>query len=306
MTKFLFFTDVHLKGENPLSRIDNYSESIIEKLNEIVDIANEQQVDFTLFGGDFYDTHRIYNYKVMRESISALKRLKSKLYYIIGQHDLKGYNIQTFATSASCFTFDQLNGKAELLAEATDLGDAWLIPSHVNEDIYELTTRKPVTDKPTILLAHHLISNQSAFFDIIPCKDVAGYYDLILSGDLHKGVEYHEQGGTKFFNPGAVSRKTIDKIDRFRDPAVGIITVDKNKIDVEKILLKKVKPQTEVFGDKIIEHTPINVNVDKFVDELQSIKSGVINIYELLSKVKKGIIPRSVLDYILSKRPAEI
>ena len=50
MRKILYFTDTHLQSKELSSRKDNFLMSVLEKIEEIGEIANSNNVDYVLFG----------------------------------------------------------------------------------------------------------------------------------------------------------------------------------------------------------------------------------------------------------------
>ncbi|NLH28005.1 MAG: serine/threonine protein phosphatase, partial [Syntrophomonadaceae bacterium] len=43
--RLLYFTDDHKRGTSPENRKDNFPQTLLTKLNEVVKIAKEQEVD---------------------------------------------------------------------------------------------------------------------------------------------------------------------------------------------------------------------------------------------------------------------
>ena len=58
--KFLFFTDTHIRGNNPQNRIDDFVQTLNVKLREVFEIAKNEEVDIILHGGDIFD-RRIFH-----------------------------------------------------------------------------------------------------------------------------------------------------------------------------------------------------------------------------------------------------
>lgn len=50
--EILIFTDTHIRASNPSSRKDDYLESLKLKFEEVGEIANNNNVDYILHGGD--------------------------------------------------------------------------------------------------------------------------------------------------------------------------------------------------------------------------------------------------------------
>lgn len=55
MSKFLFVGDLHLRGNNPRNRIDDYQEAADMKLREILRGAEDLNADAILIPGDVWD-----------------------------------------------------------------------------------------------------------------------------------------------------------------------------------------------------------------------------------------------------------
>ena len=57
--KFLFFTDMHIKGVNPGKRKDVFYLAILKKLMEIGHTIKNENVNFVVIGGDLFDFSRM-------------------------------------------------------------------------------------------------------------------------------------------------------------------------------------------------------------------------------------------------------
>lgn len=57
MTEFLFITasDIHISDSNPRSRIDNFKESIFEKIKQMRMACNKLGADGAIIAGDLYN-----------------------------------------------------------------------------------------------------------------------------------------------------------------------------------------------------------------------------------------------------------
>ena len=55
--KIVFFTDVHLVSKSNINRIDNLPETQKLKLNELVDVCNNGDIDYAFSSGDIFDRH---------------------------------------------------------------------------------------------------------------------------------------------------------------------------------------------------------------------------------------------------------
>ena len=92
--RLLFFTDTHIRGNTPRSRKDNILNTLFQKIEEIIDIAQQWQVDYILHGGDIFDRPDI-SPSIVRDVMKLFKRFNRPIYAVAGNHDLYGHNPQT-------------------------------------------------------------------------------------------------------------------------------------------------------------------------------------------------------------------
>ena len=89
MAKIAFVIDPHTSDVAPLSRIDNYTEAILNKLRFIVDYANKHKLDAVVILGDLF--HRknpnLNSHDLVRTLIAIFQSCECPVYSIIGNHD---------------------------------------------------------------------------------------------------------------------------------------------------------------------------------------------------------------------------
>ena len=57
--KFVFITDLHIANKQPVSRIDNYNESIFKKLKWVLGYCVRNKVKKLIIGGDLFHSYKI-------------------------------------------------------------------------------------------------------------------------------------------------------------------------------------------------------------------------------------------------------
>ena len=314
MPRIGFYTDIHLQGKTPRHRIDDYPQTLLRKLEECYTRFEEAGCDFVIFGGDMFHQHRIYSYNIISAAMDAICDSKLETYSVIGQHDLKGYNKQTFDTSALAFLVRRC-GRFHILWEAQEVGDCWLVPSHVWDNIEEADLLPTRDDKFNILIAHHLLTNKKAMFDVVNTGDFASSFEggcpfqLVLSGDLHDGYKPHEVGDTWFCNPGSLARRATSDGDRM--PQVAIIDVTGPKlppaITIEQ--LKCGRPGSEVFSEDIAEivRQREDFDAENLVEDMLSFETEAVDVHDLIQTVGRVEgVPKPVLDYLATKNCEKI
>lgn len=96
MSKVIFVGDTHLKGTSPVSRTDDYSQSILDKIRWVADYALSVKSNIVIILGDLFDSVTVsvpYLFRVL----SLFKDIKSqgiKLYSLCGNHDLKHLSLE--------------------------------------------------------------------------------------------------------------------------------------------------------------------------------------------------------------------
>ena len=304
MARFLFYTDIHLAAKCPRHRVDNYANSIVEKVSEIYEIASVEGCDFVIFGGDFFNSHMVFSYELINNVMDVICNSDLQTYSIVGQHDLKGYNPETLKSSTLAFVTKYCD-KFEILNGVKELGDVALYHSHVWQDVRVDCAQEVGKGKVNVLIAHHLLSKDLDVFEVVktstiePCN-----FDLVLSGDLHTGFETHSVGNTVFANPGSIARQSIS--DKSRHPMVLVVDVELGVVPVVKeILLSRAKDGEEVFGVDVIEGLREMATMDggEFVDQVRALEMEAVDVFDLVEKlsVEKGV-RKEVVSYILSKK----
>jgi len=303
--KLLYYTDLHAMARRPKHRADDYVRAIMAKLREIYQIAADEAVDFVLFGGDFFDKHRIYSYPLITELMEAVISADVDTMAVIGQHDLKGYNRGSY--DASCLAFmEQWCPRWKTLWEPMKFENGvTIVPCHCFDDLDEKISQPPRGRGKKILVAHKLLDKRRQPFPGFLCtSDYDWPYNLVLSGDLHSGYKKHKIGRTILCNPGSVGRPKADDMERM--PKVLIVEVEKS-INVRSVKLACAAPFEDIYAESALDglDEPEQIDADEFVDGISSVQSPAVNVFEMVQHVSTDEHDRDVLDYIASKRPSE-
>lgn len=308
MTRFSFFTDIHLSGMIPRHRRDDFPQTMLNKLREIYSVSEELGCDFVAFGGDFFHTHRIYNYDVISGAMDIICGSKIPTYACIGEHDLFGHSPKTYYSSTLAFMIRHCSN-FRILFEPVDLGEVVLQAKHEWEKMDEAMERKVDPNKINVLVCHELITSaKRAMFEIIDTSTLTNSpFDVVVSGDLHCGYEVHSVGKTTFCNPGSVARRAINEMDR--TPQFAIIEVSQGKTPyVYYRPISCAIPGKEVFEENIAELVmksaeSVEFNGEGFAKEMMEFEADSVDIHELIQKVGvKNGLRKEVLDYLAQKK----
>lgn len=222
--KIVYFTDVHFKGKNPEARIDNYPQSILKKLQYVMDYA-DKNADVILCGGDLVDTSNISD-GMKNELMPILNNTTCPMYYCLGSHDYSDYNMNSLSRTTvkvleNANVFKILHSPVELVF-ADGLKVAFYATHHTTEldnslEAYLLPTPLPEADYH-IQMVHGMVVDKFLPFNHVLLEDlpVCGMGDVVLCGHVHPGFKPFEKDGHIILNPGSLGRKErTERIPQF-------------------------------------------------------------------------------------------
>lgn len=305
--KFGLITDSHFSPLKENFRTDNFFETAVSKFQQSYDFFKREQVDFVLHGGDVFNRYRSYSNPMMVSVRNMIVSSDLITYFIWGQHDLLGYNRESGKNSNLDFLRRISDGKLIEITDNIKLKGFRIYASHVDQnpqDIINSIDEKSTT--PSIVLAHSLLydSRSKTFGEIDVRKFGKIKPILVLSGDLHTGIEKVEIQGTTYYNPGSLMRTSREK----RKPKVAVIEIEPF-LSEWQINIKEFFPECEdfPFPEEEVAGSDIAVNKeqdsDKYIESFAKFKVESKDIFDILEKVgEEHNIDKEVLTYIKSKR----
>ncbi len=299
--RLLFFTDSHIRGTSPKNRIDDYVDTLEKKFLEIIDIINNNDIDYVFHGGDLFDRPDV-SIAVTSRFSRILKKIKVPFYLVSGNHDVYGHNPQTIDRTmvgllSELGIFGIINGKEKLFLEKDNIkvqitGQPYVydIDDPINRKYYTL---EEVDD--TVNYAIHIVHGMlldKPFIKGVPhtlvddIKDTKA--DITISGHYHSGFEKICIDGKYFINPGSIVRisNSLREIDR--RPKVIIIDLN-DDIKISNVYLK-----TALSGDLVLDRKEIEKNIfqrERIYEFKQTIDSALnfdkMDINDVLIEVSK-------------------
>ena len=302
--KFLYCTDIHIKGKNPVNRIDNYYQSCLEKIDNIIDIAKVNKCDCIVCGGDLFDSPYISN-TVVDDFVDRVEDSELMWWVVAGNHDMTSHNWELSKSSALAHIFRR-STSVRLLNEIdlTDTLDNVYIKGYnyyhnIEEDFKEKGLFHKQGKAFTIAVPHAFISIKPFFKDVawICAKDLKTNYDIVLCSHFH--VTFDEIiNDTRFINSNAIGRVSI--IAKHQPEVLIVDTVTR---DIKKIKLDKAKEIEEIFDlSKYEELKDKEKNIKDFLDSLKDINFQAMDLsqqIERIGKVEK--VDNKVIHYLLEK-----
>ena len=231
-----------------------------------------------------------------------------KTYYILGQHDLQGYNPDSLPASNLGFVDLICDGRLNLIKDEIDLGGYHFVASHVSMDPSDRIKGIARHDSPVVVLCHALLADQRDAFGTISIRHFKNpNVQLVLSGDLHDGVAFQKANGIQFYNPGALCR---DERTR-RIPKVGALKWNGSEFELEEFCPECPSADDIFFWDEdrpataavISGEKEIHENEQSFVEAFRDFRSEAKDIYELLEKIgRRNNINPEILELIKRHR----
>lgn len=270
MSNIIVGTDPHFKDKNPLNRIDNYVESLLEKIGKIRLITEKKKSSAFILAGDVFDVKNSekVSHGLVTNLMAEFKKFPCPVYSIVGNHDIKYDRLDTLPEQPLGVLFESgtLKRLSSLIIDDTEIVGVDFTPpdkTSIDSFIFNKTTAKQ------ILITHHnLFPGVTKFFDeaAISYEQLANKVNasIIVNGHIHyppDGKYIISIAGKYFVNPGSLSRGSLTRDNVERD--VQVVYIDLKKMEPELVNLK-AKPASEVFD---ILRREAQVEKDKQIED---------------------------------------
>lgn len=278
--RFLFLTDTHIRGTAPRSRKDNFIETVKRKLQEVGKISEENNVDYILHGGDWFDRPDI-SPAIVREIAVIVKNFMKPVLTIAGNHDMFGQNPETLSRTmlgllegtgvVRLIDYEDLiildDGKTKV--QLTGKPYRFDIDGEEFKKYYIVRKNKKIDY--AINIVHGMLLDRPFINGVqyTLLKDISDTEaDITLSGHYHTGFGIKRIEGRYYANPGSLVRITRYMSEIERTPKVILIDMDK-EIKIKEIELKSALPGEEVLDrDKLERVRERRFMLQRFYREL--------------------------------------
>lgn len=263
--------DVHLASRSPRFRIDNYFDSLINKLDYIY-----KNNDIILYLGDLFDSP-ILEAKSLYKYINLLKYYftqKKVSFSIVGNHDISSYNIQKLNESSLglLFTVGLIKPLKRIYIHNILIDGMEFIDE---------TSKKP-TVKPnpklnykydSVLLGHYFYNcgldmDYSLTDEIIEKMN----YKYIFLGHDHKPYPIKNIGKTSLYRGGSICRNTRNDFNLVRQPSYYQLIINQDGIaDIVYNEIPALLPN-EIFLDTSLKSYDNELN---FITDLKELVNSI-------------------------------
>lgn len=262
--------DFHLRTTTPENRLDNFFETQLNKVEQILQIAIKNNCKYILQPGDFTDTPRP-SFELVQKYVSLFKKYdignSIKMLHTFGQHDM--YFRSKDRTATKLFDFlgylEEVIGVYKLTEDIHLYGAAWgdEIPKIEDIDAFNiLLIHKTVANKP-LWEGHGDFLQSDKLFKNNP-------YDIIINGDYHLSTSY-EYKNKLIYNCGIIIRKTISEAKH--SPHVLLINIDEKDLTYTLNKINLIyKSVDEVFKPEALnrEITKENAKLQEFISNIKN------------------------------------
>ena len=288
MVKILFVGDLHLSYRPPKSRIDDYFQSSLNKLDQIFEHADG--CSYVIFLGDIFhltgrDDNQVHFVNTLIRKFSSCR---VPLYSIVGNHDIAKGSIDTLP-DMPLFTLFRSGAVTRL--ESLDFMDVkypyTIYGYDFNKSTHDVTSNSLYSTSigtRYIGCFHHFLHGvdsvnnelyRSAGSEFVSSTEISKLpYHLCVLGHDHREYFYERDsevtGKIRFVSPGSMMRITSHNHEINKTPCIYRFTFDNGSISHEKISLDVKSP--ELVYDTMIT---INKEVTMAVDDLSDSFSGV-------------------------------
>ncbi len=302
--KFLYMQDSHLKGVNPISRIGDYYTDVMTKIDEVLTIAKDKEINTIIHGGDVFDSALVSN-NIVDEFIDKIEQSKVTLYLVWGNHDMCGHNLK--ATNSGTSSLAHILRRSSRIKHISSLKPhkGTIITGYdyyhnIEQDIATGLVSIEQSDAFKIGVIHALVTEKPFLPQVmhVVAKDIETNYDLLLLAHYHQPYDITIKH-TRFLNIGCLGRTSIDEANVI--PSV--VYIDTTERTVEIIHLKNFKSKKEAFNiDKIEEAKHFESNIENFIKSIDSAKFQGINLrgtIEYLGKMNN--IDKEVIEELITR-----
>lgn len=214
--------DPHLAGTPPGQRLEGFREQILAKVGAALARAAKLEMTF-VFLGDLFHWPRDNPNSLIVELIELFR--PHRPFALVGNHD----KYQSRLTPDCSIAVLEAAGVVRLIKDAgpvfrleTPTGDA-LVGASPDGTIppRSFTRLRPAETETVLWLTHHNVNFPDYPDKQVKAAEIPGV-DMVVNGHIHRPQPTLVCGGTRWANPGNVTRLTFSRLARERVPAAAL------------------------------------------------------------------------------------
>lgn len=286
--------DTHFNYIAPRSRIDDYPDTCVKKLDKLRNICKQRGFKYVVFLGDIFHKPKQpvdYLFKV----VTALKLFWAdgiSCYTISGNHDLYNERLDSLERSALGLFLEigVLVPFHELSFQNN--GSMNLYGFHYSEEakpVMEWDSESYPIGDINVFVAH-MFYEFDLSKDSLQKKDIVNLgYDIYCLGHDHVTYPLEQVGSASIVRPGSFMRGTSHKYNLERDVCVDVLRFKNKSVSVERIPLE-VQPADMVFSASVTD----KVDLKSMSEDLKSQFTSLITMLE--TPKTEGVTVYKIMD----------
>ena len=265
MSKVAIIGDTHFSPKTPVSRKDDYPNTLLKKLNSLFTLCLDKGVTDCIFLGDLINCNQMtVEYLIkLYDGLLRFKQAGISLHTLIGNHDLPHGNKEYLENSAISLLLRTVFDQKDFI-----LGDTIFVLENYYMTVDNLKGVETENISTKIFCGHYFYLNgfNDTAHTLSPelCKELG--YNMYFLGHDHTPYEPLKVNGYEVHRPGSFSRATSDTCQVTRDN-IQICLYDVATCKVEYVDIPNVLPSKDVYKEaKLIEKMTVS-NIDTTLSE---------------------------------------
>lgn len=256
----LFIGDPHCWSKKPGRRRDsNFSDTVLGKIEQASKICVKKNL-FPIFLGDLFHKDDEHDITMLVKISRILKKFPYGAIIIDGNHDKKDATLN----DSNALTLLDVNDRIKIINGSNPYGVLELkhnkaihkviiggssYGEHIPSNYKEAFGEERREDIDTALwLTHEDLDFDGSYFGAIPIRPISDV-EMVVNGHIHATKKPVKSGETVYYNPGNITRLSIDQIDHV--PSVW----EWNPFEIKKTNSASGVEVTELL-QHVLEHVP--------------------------------------------------
>lgn len=287
MSKFIYFQDFHIKGNNSINRKGNYFQDCFTKFDEILALAKEYDVKAILDGGDLLHSPEP-SYRVLDELADRVEKTGIPLYSLFGNHAQR-YHSNEHSKYTGLAHLQKRSDLFKYFDRLTDDFKTYNIRGidynhNVEESIKEdgIIFDKKFEGCWKVAVVHAFVCpKQFPYASHVVCDDITTNADLVLVAHYHTPWE-KKVGNTQYLDIGCLGRNSITEAKV--EPACVLLDTEKRSYEIIK--LKSAKKGEDVFDFSNVKKEDLeNEDISELVKAIESTDFQSMRIENIIQKI---------------------
>lgn len=274
MGNILFIGDTHFSNRIPISRKDDYPNTLISKLRSVSTLIKDNDVSDVIFLGDLFNTKGLdlsYFTRVLKEFLNIKMLSGVNFYTVVGNHDLLYRNRELL--DASPISMLRLVGAFEDVEEAVIQGFTFRFCDFTTD----VNNIPKASTKNEFFIGHYFFedgfSDTEHTLTLDLCKSL-GYKYYVLGHD-HTPYEPLVRSDFSVYRPGSFSRGTSQTSQLHRE-SVDVLVFNTSTSKFSSLVIPDVLGIKDVFKEQVLLNKVLDTSLQSldvdFTDFLDNFK----------------------------------